>query len=219
VLSVDPDNTHMRRQFVEVVGSFPDEVRHVVDELALVYRTEARARDQALSPAERLALHQRESGPVMEQLSKWMVALVEERRVEPNSGLGKAIAYAQKRWSRFTLFLRVEGAPLDNNVCERMLKRAILHRKNSLFYKTQNGARVGDLYMSLIATAKLAQADPFDYLTELQQHASEVAKTPAAWMPWNYRTALAAAAEEPAPPGPPAAGTPAAVPPAPHDTG
>jgi hypothetical protein len=71
-----------------------------------------------------------------------------------------------------------------------MLKKAILHRKNSLFYKTENGARVGDLYMSLIATAKLAKADPFDYLTQLQRHAEQVAAKPSEWMPWNYREAL-----------------------------
>jgi hypothetical protein len=32
--------------------------------------------------------------------------------------------------------------------------------------------------------------NPFDYLTELQKHAEELAKNPAAWMPWNYRQTL-----------------------------
>ena len=75
-----------------------------------------------------------------------------------------------------------------------MLKRAICHRKNSLFYKTQNGARVGDIYMSIIATCHLADANPFDYLTQIQRQAAKVAEDPAKWMPWNYRDAL-----EPAP--------------------
>ena len=65
-----------------------------------------------------------------------------------------------------------------------------MHRKNSLFYKTRNGARVGDLYMSLIHTCELNDANPFDYLTELQKHASELAENPASWMPWNYRETL-----------------------------
>lgn len=30
-----------------------------------------------------------------------------------------------------TLFLRQEGAPLDNNICERALKKSILHRKTA----------------------------------------------------------------------------------------
>ena len=95
-----------------------------------------------------------------------------------------------KRWDRLTLFLREAGAPLDSNLVERALKKAILHRKNCLFYKTENGAEVGDLFMSLIHTCELNDANPFDYLTELQKHAAELAKNPAAWMPWNYRQTL-----------------------------
>jgi hypothetical protein len=85
---------------------------------------------------------------------------------------------------------------LDNNICERALKKAILHRKNSLFYKTQNGARVGDLYMTLIHTAELAGANAFDYLCELQRHAGEVKANPRQWMPWNYRETLRRIAAE-----------------------
>jgi len=48
----------------------------------------------------------------------------------------------------------------------------------------------GDLFMSLIHTCELNDANPFDYLTELQKHAGELAKNPAAWMPWNYAQAL-----------------------------
>jgi transposase len=83
--------------------------------------------------------------------------------------------------------LRVAGAPLDNNICERSLKKAILHRKNAYFYKTRNGAAVGDLYMSLIHTCELCGASAFEYLTALQRHAQQVATAPAAWLPWNYR--------------------------------
>jgi transposase len=187
--------THGRRHFVEVAESFPAEVRHVLEELGLVYHNDDLARRQALSPEQRLRFHQEQSGPIMDRLKDWMEALLRDKQVEPNSGLGKAIAYAQKRWERMTLFLRVPGAPLDNSLCERMLKRAILHRKNSLFYKTENGARVGDLFMSLIATAKLAQVDPFDYLNQLQRHAREVAANPSDWMPWSYRETLARARE------------------------
>src|ERR1039458_6377299 len=91
---------------------------------------------------------------------------------------------------RLTLCLRQPGAPLDNNICERALKKAILHRKNSLFYKTENGARVGDLFMSLIHTCELCGANPFDYLTQLQRHAAKLARNPSPWMPWNYRETL-----------------------------
>jgi hypothetical protein len=106
----------------------------------------------------------------------------------------------QKHWSKLTLFLRMPGAPLDNNICERALKKAILHRKNALFYKTQKGARVGDIFMSLIHSAELNGEKPFEYLVELQRHHEEVAAYPAEWMPWNYRAPLASLAKDPDPP-------------------
>ena len=178
---------HARRRFVEVTPSFPAECRHVLETLRDVYRYDAQAREQALSPEERLAGHRTHSGPLMDQLHTWLTAHLDEHRVEPNSGLGQAIAYLVNHWMPLTLFLRQPGAPLDNNLCERALKKAILHRKNALFYRTPNGAHVGDLFMSLIHTCELAGANPFDYLTTLQRHGDDLATKPTAWMPWNYR--------------------------------
>ena len=133
-------------------------------------------------------------------LAQGLRAQLAEHRVEPNSGLGEAISFMLKHWSRLTLFLRGPGAPLDNNVCERALKMAICHRKNSLFYKTLNGAHVGDLFMSLIHTAELNGVDPFAYLVALQRHHAEVVEIPADWMPWNYQEPLARLAPAPAAP-------------------
>ncbi len=134
----------------------------------------------------RLQFHQTHSGPVMERLKEWLQTQTSEHRVEPNSSLAKAIAYMLKHWEPLTLFLRVPGAPLDNNLCEQVLKRSILHRKNSLFFRTQHGAYIGDLFMSLIHTCKLNQVNPFHYLTTLQKHSSELFKNPRKWLPWNY---------------------------------
>ena len=177
---------HARRRFVEVTPNFPDACRHVLETLGQVYHHDALARKLQLSAEDRLVYHQQHSRPVMDQLRQWLTAQLEQKKVEPNSGLGGAIGYLLKYWVRLTLFLRQPGAPLDNNVCERSLKKAILHRKNSLFYKTEKGAAVGDLFMSLIHTAELCGANPFDYLTHLQRHADELEQHPQDWMPWNY---------------------------------
>jgi len=178
---------HGRRNFVDVAEQFPEETRHVIDELALVYRNDQTAKDRNLSPHERLLFHQRESGPVMKNLKNWLTEQIEQKKTEPNSGLGKAIAYMLRHWDALTLFLRAPGAPLDNSLCERALKKAILNRKNSLFYKTEHGAFIGDLFMSLIHTCNLGNVNPFDYLTALQKNSSAVFKNPRGWMPWNYR--------------------------------
>jgi hypothetical protein len=182
---------HGRRQFVEVAENFPRGCRHVLETLAEVYRNDATARKEGLSPEERLRLHREHSRPLMVKLRLWFREQFKERRVEPNSGLGKAISYMKKHWRKLTLFYRRARAPLDNNIAERALKKAILHRRNSLFFKTQNGARVGDLFMSLIHTAELSGENPFDYLTELQRHSAALKKNPSEWMPWNYRETLA----------------------------
>ena len=182
---------HGRRQFVEVAANFPDECRYVLETLGAVYGFDAEAKRRGFTPEQRLLLHQTNSTPLMDGLREWMEAQFAEHKTEPNSGLGKAISYLQRHWTKLTLFLRQAGAPLDNNIAERALKKAILHRKNALFYKTMNGARVGDLFMSLIHTCELNKANPFDYLTELLQHPAELKATPAEWMPWNYRETVA----------------------------
>jgi hypothetical protein len=131
----------------------------------------------------------------MDDLQTWLQGQLDEKLVEPNSALGDAINYLLKRWDRLTLFLRKAGAPLDNNICERALKKAIQHRKNSLFYKTRNGARVGDTYMSLIYTCELNGVNALDYLNQLQLHATDVAAHPDRWLPWNYGDNLTATAK------------------------
>ena len=196
---------HARRRFVEVTPNFPQECRYVLETLGEVYRHDAVAQQQGLSPEERLRYHQDRSRPVMDALQAWLRTQFAEKEVEPNSGLGEAISYLLNHWERLTLFLRQARAPLDNNLCERELKKAILHRKNSLFYKTGKGAQTGDLYMSLIHTCELNDASPFEYLTELQKHGEELAQNPAEWMPWNYcetlqRTAASRTSEETLPP-------------------
>ena len=178
---------HGRRNFVDLYDRFPQECRRVIEAFKVIYHNDKVARDEGLSANQRLAYHQAKSQPTMDQLHAWLGRQLEEKLVEPNSALGEAINYLLKRWDALTLFLRKAGAPLDNNICERALKKAILHRKNSLFYKTQNGARVGDIYMSLIYTCQLCGVNAFDFLNQLQQHATEVSRHPEQWMPWNYR--------------------------------
>jgi transposase len=187
---------HGRRAFVELFQNFPDECRRVLEDLRTVYRVDGEARVAGLDAQARLALHQEQSKPVMKALHDWMKAQFAERRVEPNSSLGKAIAYMLRHWEGLTLFLREPGAPLDNNTCERALKKAVLNRKNAYFYRTQYGAEVGDLYMSLIHTCERRGTSPFEYLRTLLANAAAVAAAPADWMPWNYAATAAQLKED-----------------------
>jgi transposase len=183
---------HARRHVVDVAASFPVECRHILETLGTVYRHDAEAREQSLSPEARLLYHQTHSGPVLADLHAWLTGQLTDHLVEPNSRLGQAITYLLNHWTPLTLFLRQAAAPLDNNIVERSLKKAILHRKNSYFFKTPNGAHVGDLFMSLIHTCELEGVNPFQYLTALHRHADAAGRNPRAWLPWTYQEALAA---------------------------
>lgn len=185
-------NTHARRNFVNVADDFPDQCMYViVDVFGHIYKHDAVAKQQDMTPDQRLQFHREKSGPVMDDFKIWLLDQFEQKLVEPNSGLGKAIQYILTHWSKLTHFLKIPGVPLDNNLCERVLKKIILLRKNSMFFKTENGARIGDIFMSIIHTCVEPGENPFDYMNQLQIHSAEVIKNPGQWLPWNYKGTLA----------------------------
>ena len=178
--------THGRRQFIDLDEAFPIESARVIDAIAEVYQHEAHCKKDALEPAQRLAYHQVHSAPVMDELKDWMKQQLDDHCVEPNSRLGGALDYLLKRWPALTRFLNTAGAPLDNNVAEQALKMIVRIRKNSLFYKNEHGAYVGDVITSLIETCRLNGINPLSYLTALMENRSAVFADPGAWLPWNY---------------------------------
>jgi transposase len=184
---------HGRRKFSELDDVFPAESAVVTEALRLVYEHDKDAREQQLSGAERLAYHQRYSASIMDALKTWLEQQTTERLVEPNSSLGKAIAYLLGHWETLTRFLTELGAPLDNDVAERALKLCIRQRKNSLFYATEHSAYIASLLTSVIATCLQAGVNALDYLVAVQEHRQEVFATPGAWLPWNYPAARGAA--------------------------
>jgi transposase len=182
--------SHGRRKFVELIESYPQECRFVIETLAEVYKYDEEARVEKMTSRERLCFHQEKSKPLMDKLEKWFEEQFTQKKIEENSNLGQVINYMQNHWQKLTGFLRIEGAPLDNNCLERALKVAILNRKNAYFYKTENGAHVGDVFMSLIETCRRAKANPFEYLTKLQENAIDVITNPGKWLPWNYKETI-----------------------------
>jgi transposase len=181
---------HARRQFSNVADDFPAESGVVVNALKLIYEHDDAAREQDLSAQERLVYHQTYSAPVFTTLKSWLEQQTAERRIEPNSSLGKAIAYMLEHWATLTQCLKEPGAPLDNNVAERALKLCIRQRKNSLFYATEHSAYIASILTSIIATCVQAGVNALEYLVAVQEHRQEVFANPSAWLPWNYEATL-----------------------------
>lgn len=177
--------SHGFRKFEEIVDMFPTPCMTIMKLLSPVYDNDAKTK--GISTQARLEYHQQHSKPAIELLERYMKALFDEKLVEPNSELGKALKYMQKHWQKLTRFLSVAGAPLCNNILERALKIAILNRKNAMFYRTCYSAQVGGMLTSIIYTCELNQVNAYDYLIGLQTHAAAVNHNPQQWLPWNYK--------------------------------
>jgi transposase len=182
---------HGRRKFSDLEAVFPHECKMVLDVIGQVFDHDEQAREDELSPAARLAYHQAQSQPLMDGLKRWLDKQIDDHLVEPNSSLGKAIGYMRMHWETLTRFLSIPGAPVDNNLAERVLKLCIRQRKNSLFYKNPHSAYIASVLTSLIATCIYAGVNAVDYLVALQENRRAVFVNPAAWLPWAYASSRA----------------------------
>ncbi len=181
---------HARRQFFEIKDFYPQECAPVLDAIACLYRHEHEIQSLGLDDAARQVYHQQHSQPVLEQMKQWLQDQQDQRLIEPNGPLGKAVQYLKTHWDGLMGFCRYPGAPLDNNAAERILKDAILVRKNAYFFKNSHGANVGSLLMSMIKTATQAGANPFSYFEALLEHRQELRRNVGLWLPWNYQSVL-----------------------------
>lgn len=181
---------HDRRQFLRLIESFPIEVKYVLELISKIYENEKYCKNNKLNALQRLLYHQKHSIPILEDWHAWLKKQFNEKLIEPNSSLGSAIKYTLKHWDKLTQFTKIEGAPIDNNILEMSLRIPIRLRKSAYFYKTNVGAAVGDCMMSLIYTCVAAEQQPIEYLTQLQINATEVAKNPSLWLPWNFKNQL-----------------------------
>ena len=157
----------------------------MLDAISKVYEYEAETTE--MSAQERLAYHQAKSAPVMKEMKEWIEAQFAEKLVEPNSNLAGALQYWLNHWAKLTVWLREAGAPLDNNEVERALKQFILMRKNSMFFKTEHGAAVGDILASLIQTCRLNGINAWGYLVWIISNKSDARRNPHLYLPWNYK--------------------------------
>lgn len=180
--------THSRRYFWDYLDKYPKMVSYVLFLFRKVYKNDEKTKN--MSDEDRLIYHQKYSGPVLQKLRRWGLKNLYLKKIEPNEELGDAFQYYFKHFKELTLFLRIPGVPIDNTILERMLKTPILSRKNCYFYKSQFGAFVGDMMMSLIETCKAAGKNPQQYLLALHENKSWVKDSPDQWLPWNFEANL-----------------------------
>jgi len=178
---------HGRRNFVDIESVFPQECHYVIDAIGTIYHHEKQIKEQGLNDQQRLEFHQKHSAPIMDELKAHMQKQLDEHWVEDNSRLGSAYHYMLKRWDKLTQFLKFPGVPLDNNTAEQSIKSMIRYRNNSLFFKNEHGAYIGDVIISLVETCRMNKQSPDHYLNSLMKNKSSVFANPEQWLPWNYK--------------------------------
>lgn len=176
-------NAHGRRQFFDT-ESFHPEVSEVLDDYDKIWVHDSKSKALEHSPAQRLAYHKEYSLTVMEKIQRWCQTYLSSEEVEEHGPLGKACRYFLKHYEELIQFCKTEGAPIDNNLMEAGLKLPIRGRKQSHFYKTEHGASVANILVSLIATAYQNGFNAFHYLNALQRNKSKISAERTDWLPW-----------------------------------
>jgi transposase len=178
--------SHARRKVTDAEKVAPEIAREAVELIGALFRLERQAK--GFSVAERLALRQAQSAPVLAKLREKLLAWKEQ--LLPKHPMAEAVNYALSQWAELNVFCSDGAVPIDNNVSEREMKRVVLNRKNSLFVGNARGGRTAAILASLTSTCRRHEVDPQLYLTQLlmnlpQAKVSELSD----WLPdqWKIR--------------------------------
>jgi transposase len=153
---------HARRKCVDALEAGSLTAAVAVKIIQKLYRVEAQAREQDLGPADRHALRQAAAVPLMADLRTWLDPHV--GRARPKSPLGVAVTYLDNQWPALQVYLSDGRVPIDNNLVENQMRPVGVGRKNWLFCGSDDGAERAAVIYTVLATCKLAGAEPWAYL-------------------------------------------------------
>jgi transposase len=156
--------SHWRRRFYEIAraGSAPIATA-ALQRIAGIYKVEAQIRGS--SAAQRRAVRQAQSKPLVTELKTWLQAQL--ARASTKSAIAGAIRYGLNHWDGLERFLEDGRIEIDTNTVERSMRPIALNRKNALFAGHDTGAENWACLASLIETCKLNRVEPHAWLTDV----------------------------------------------------
>ncbi|MEJ2687254.1 MAG: IS66 family transposase [Gammaproteobacteria bacterium] len=186
---------HVRRKFEHALQAHPEEAGIVLQRIQAIYRVEEEIRqlEPAPNPEQIAAIRRRNALPAIEKLKEYLTEC--RQRVLPQSPLGQAIDYAFGQWPWLTTYIENGLVEIDNNSCERAMRKPAVGRKNWLFGGSEQGGYYAATLYSLIETCARAGINPHAYLTDVlvrvgthpQSRIAEL--TPRAWAAARARSA------------------------------
>jgi len=178
---------HGRRKVFEAQESEPERAAELLDMIGALYAVEKVIREDKLEGAEKLALRQKTSAPIVDAI----FAFVTEQRLDPSltpkNPFAKALQYLDNRRAELSVFLADPDVPIDTNHLERSIRSIAMGRRAWMFCWTELGAEHVGIIQSLITTCKLHGVDPYVYLVDVLQRVGDhpasdvIALTPRLW--------------------------------------
>ena len=180
-------NGHARRKFESIKKHAKKQglAHEAMRYYKRLYKIERQAKDEKLNPAERKALRDKESKPILDELHAWLIE--HEPLTLPESPICKAIQYCTKRWEGLMHFLTDGRLEFDNNLTEQEIKPFVIARKNFMFADSMEGAHALCTHMSFVRTALLHKLNPYEYYVELLKRIPycESVEDYEKLLPWN----------------------------------
>ena len=179
--------THCRREFINAEAAEPELAAKALEFIGALYAVEAKIREAKLKGEARREYRLDHARPIVAAFFTWVQERLDAQGLLPSNPLTKALIYAHKRRAALEVFLADPDVPIDTNHLERALRPIPLGRKNWMFSWTELGAQHIGVVQSLIATCRLHEVDPYDYLVDVLQRvgqhpAADVAQlTPRLW--------------------------------------
>ena len=176
---------HARWKFFEAKESDPVRAYQMLAFIRELYDVEHQAKKEELSAIGIVKLRQGGSKPILEKIHFHLEGW--SRQVLPKSPMGKAVTYALGQWIALNRYVDHAILSIDNNLAERILRMVVIGRKNWLFVGSDNGGKRAAIIYSLVASCKLCEIDPFEYLRDVLDRVSvhparKIAKlTPSGW--------------------------------------
>jgi hypothetical protein len=177
---------HLRNKFADAQKNAPELAQFILEKISAIYDVDDEAFELHLDSAQRLALHQEKSTPLVSAIRDRVAAELDAKTFFPKEAISEAITYAKNNLAKCTQFLELAGCPLDSNDIERAVFSVVRHRVNSQAYQTDSGAKCGDIAMSFFASAIEAKINPLNYVASCLEFSSDLTVHPELWMPWNY---------------------------------
>ena len=154
---------HARRKFFDARSNAPREANQVLEWIRQLYDVEERAAD--ITAAERQALRQRESVPILDRIETYLDEV--SPRVLPKSALGKALTYARNQRAALRQYVSDGRLTIDNNVSERTLRLQAIGRKNWEFLGSAEAGPRAAVLFTILAGAKRHRLEPWAYVRDV----------------------------------------------------